>query len=1112
MLRLQLILQLYVSSKLFTNLNLLKKMYNQNLPAKARAILLLLSLLCSNSIFTQGIYQFWGTTNYGGPDYTGTIFSTDTNGANLKGQYAFTYKNDGAFPSGNMAMFNNKLYGLAVTYDRASPLLYEYDPATGEYVVKARPGFGNAFLGSLIVYNGQFYGISSTGGDAAAGFLFKYDPATASFAKLFDFNTATGINPSDVLSVYNDKLYGTASGGANNGGVFFEFDPLTNVYIKKMEVAPGGLLPTGILTAYNGRLYGMTGSGGTAFGSLFEYDPATNLVINKTVFTGSNGAVLAYSNGLLLVNDKLWGTTKDGGVNNGGVLFRYDPVTALYTKQFDFAQQDGINPTGIPGTNGNNIVGVTSNGGLHNNGVLFEYDIVQNTYTRKKDLDTTDGSAPFNSFVALNGSLYGNASAGGRTNAGTIFRYNTAADAFSVAVEFATSNGRYPSSSLTYFNKCLYGLTLKGGTVDSGTLFRYDLSTKTSTVEFNFNRSVGSRPLGDLIESNGKLYGTAGQGGIYNRGVIFSYDPINKVYAKLYDFDSVNGGNEVKTYFELMYNSAPMLLYNNKFYGTTHYGGSNNAGVLFQFDPVSGAYSKKIDFDPVTGKEPSGILTLLNGKLYGLTATGGSGDAGVLFEYDPLTNIYANRVDFTLPDNLGPTSDRISQSGLTVFNNKLYGASFLGGDNALGFLFEYDPSTGVYTKKLDFNTSSGTTPTSRLLLRNNLLYGLSYDGGVNDNGVVFEYNPQTNTYRSTADFDDVSNGTGPVGNVLISIPAAIAEGNLNSCMPLPVAVINNSNNTRWQPVTDVFGNAVAEINPNGNNLGIVNASLYVQQNPVRIAGGLRYLNRSVNITVQNQPLAGQPVDIRLYIRKAELDDLISTPNSGVNSINDLAGYKTENPCSNTIGANAVKLISTAAEWGSNYVLNTQVSSFSTFHFSAVNAALPLTILRFTANKKSDQQNQLNWQTGNEINTDYFGVERSADAIHFTTVGEKAAAGHSSTITNYSFVDNFKGGGNVYYRLKMVDRDAAFTYSKIVKIAGNNSFGFHIVPNPVQNSLNLEGTGHINHLEIIDVAGKTVRQYTSAATNQYDISNLQKGVYMLRLVSARETVMIRFVKL
>ena len=86
-----------------------------------------------------------------------------------------------------------------------------------------------------------------------------------------------------------------------------------------------------------------------------------------------------------------------------------------------------------------------------------------------------------------------------------------------------------------------------------------------------------------------------------------------------------------------------MQAVNGKLYGLTQAGGSNQAGVLYSFDPSSSTYTKLVDFDVANGATPVGnsLLQAIDGKLYGMTAYGGENYGyGVIFSYDPLSSAY----------------------------------------------------------------------------------------------------------------------------------------------------------------------------------------------------------------------------------------------------------------------------------------------------------------------------------------------------------------------------------------------------------------------------------------------------------------------------------------
>lgn len=94
------------------------------------------------------------------------------------------------------------------------------------------------------------------------------------------------------------------------------------------------------------------------------------------------------------------------------------------------------------------------------------------------------------------------------------------------------------------------------------------------------------------------------------------------------------------------------------------------------------------------------------------------------------------------------------------------------------------------------------------------------------------------------------------------------------------------------------------------------------------------------------------------------------------------------------------------------------------------APLPVELVNFKANKDSKGRALLTWNTASEDNNDRFEVERSANGTEWQKIGQVAGAGNSSVNRSYSFTD-LSTSGTAYYRLKQVDFDGQYEYSKVV---------------------------------------------------------------------------------
>lgn len=353
----------------------------------------------------------------------------------------------------------------------------------------------------------------------------------------------------------------------------------------------------------------------------------------------------------------------------------------------------------------------------------------------------------------------------------------------------------------------------------------------------------------------------------------------------------------------------------------------------------------------------------------------------------------------------------------------------------------------------------------------------------------------------------------------------VNAGTPNAVTAATTININSNNNTFWVPITGPQGDIIAEIYANGENLGTVTTSYYINSGTIRNKGNARYLDRNITITPQNQPTG--TVKVRFYITKAEFDALDAHPFSQVNTISDVKIHKNNDPCQATIGSTTTLINPTFAEARSNlgtvtsYVLQADISSFSSFYFGAANITLPLSLLNFTG-KYSNGNGLLNWETQREINTAYFVVERSVGNGQFDSVGTIQAKGNNTNLkSGYTFTDSdirSLGIPNLFYRLKMVDHNGVYSYSGVVLISvPGQGTGISIWPNPAQKqttvTLSVSADQTVNW-QLIDNQGRVLQTHSTTVRKgdnriAVDLRNLAAGSYFIRFtgtgVNAVETV-------
>jgi hypothetical protein len=184
-------------------------------------------------------------------------------------------------------------------------------------------------------------------------------------------------------------------------------------------------------------------------------------------------------------------------------------------------------------------------------------------------------------------------------------------------------------------------------------------------------------------------------------------------------------------------------------------------------------------------------------------------------------------------------------------------------------------------------------------------------------------------------------------------------------------------------------------------------------------------------------------------------------------------------------------------------------------------ALPVVLTDFSAKVKDKNTVSVVWSTSAEVNFDYFIVERSTDPQIFAEGTKVAAKGTGSVTTPYYFTDLFPENGLNFYRLKMVDKDGQFAYSKVVSVTLKKELGNSIsvssayaTGDMVQiklSSLNAQPAT----LSIVDANGKKL--YSSNISLNKGVNDvnrnvyLPRGVYYVNLNSANEKITKAFIK-
>lgn len=336
------------------------------------------------------------------------------------------------------------------------------------------------------------------------------------------------------------------------------------------------------------------------------------------------------------------------------------------------------------------------------------------------------------------------------------------------------------------------------------------------------------------------------------------------------------------------------------------------------------------------------------------------------------------------------------------------------------------------------------------------------------------------------------------------------------------------------------GRLLCAINSNGQNLGSVSVTSYVQTAPFNVDAcadpqpqfNTATLGRRWVITPQHQPTSA--VSVRLYFHSNEYNALSPVANANANGNDNTVGYYDLSLSKYTNSVNTALVNSTpfdncasgsttlhgpAASGTANSIISGfdanglyteySIGNFSEFwlHGSTINSPLPVTLTHFTA-ECTESTIDINWVTETEKNSAFYRVEKSSDGISWSLLQEVTAAGTTQMQQHYSVTDNRINAGSVYYRLRQVDTDG--TEELYGPIAANCQLPTNevaVYPNPSNGSFTLEIVSSTEiqsvTIGIYDLNGKLLLTKKSpvvqgVTTIHFNDSQLAKGTYIIKI--------------
>ncbi len=418
----------------------------------------------------------------------------------------------------------------------------------------------------------------------------------------------------------------------------------------------------------------------------------------------------------------------------------------------------------------------------------------------------------------------------------------------------------------------------------------------------------------------------------------------------------------------------------------------------------------------------------------------------------------------------------------------------------------------IYNANDDIFNESGTIEVWNGSTWNNILTHFEYEGNIGS--FTYPYNNQINIpiayanaamklrFRYTANFDYYW----AIDNikVIASLPIVVQSA-VNTPNPPSAYLGPNETAAFYDPTS---GNLIAKIkNLSAHDYGCTTVEIDRAGNgEVVWFGPYKISAKTYKVTPTTNNPTGK-YEITFYYKNVEI------AGSTINSM----GKTSVNALGKTIAYASVR---TGNVFNSDYSYTaTFDSGFSGFGLSdaqPVVGPLPVTLTKFDG-KYTSEGNILNWATSAETNNDMFILERSTNAKEFKELASIKSKGNNVELANYNYLDDTHSQGINYYRLKQIDKDGKYGYSKLIAIDAPISRAIKISPNPVQSILNLSLPNLNNEmveLKLINALGQEIMQKIVKVKDgeaSINMSQYAPGIYQLILIATSKTHNFKILK-
>lgn len=353
--------------------------------------------------------------------------------------------------------------------------------------------------------------------------------------------------------------------------------------------------------------------------------------------------------------------------------------------------------------------------------------------------------------------------------------------------------------------------------------------------------------------------------------------------------------------------------------------------------------------------------------------------------------------------------------------------------------------------------------------------------------------------------------------------APVFTDSLQTSLSFPV------NGTNWIDF-ELNGKKILSLNANGQDLGIVKATLYRDTAAIRDTAGQYYGGR--NWVIQTGANVSGDVGVRFYFTDSEANQLLNVSSCGsCTTMEDAYSAGITQYSSPTISEEDSTLRNNRSgnylfhkpqqevqiiPYDNGYYAETIVTGFSEFWINGggKNHDHPLAawLKDFTVTKQGTT-GLLNWTSWRETGSLRYVVEKSVDSVVFMPIGNMAAFSPSDSIHAYQFTDTALWAGKNYYRLVLYNQNGDSLISPVRALYEPvAAFQTGVFPNPTTGNIQVNTASLCRQIQLFDVTGRKLMDKSCQGTQQQlSLSAFSAGVYLLKVYTDQGEKLIKVEK-